>query len=109
MLAVMLRLRFECSTLPTRLDYGVAWTPLLLLDWSLLAVLIGLLCWYWGRSEGWRAALMIGTVGFVLLYGVWMAWWMWSHMRPKEDAEERDWQLEDKKRKRQNRGVGDSV
>lgn len=52
---------------------------------------------------------MIGMVGLVLLYGVWMAWWMWSHMRPKAVAEERDWQLKNKKRKRQNRGGGDSV
>lgn len=109
MLAVMLNFRFEDSASPTRLDYGVAWTPLVLLDWSIFAVLFGLLCWYWGRSEGWRAAVMIGTVGLVLCYGVWVAWWMWSHLQPKASAELQDWNLENKKRKRHLGGVDDIV
>ncbi|KAI4197571.1 MAG: hypothetical protein LQ346_002976 [Caloplaca aetnensis] len=109
MLAVMLNFRFEDSASPTRLDYGVAWTPLVLLDWSIFAVLFGLLCWYWGQSKGWRAALMIGSVGLVLCYGVWVAWWMWSHLQPKAGAELQDWQFEKKKRKRHLGGVDDVV
>lgn len=109
MLAMMLNFRFEDSASPTRLDYGVAWTPLVLLDWSIFAVLFGLLCWYWGRSEGWRAAVMIGTVGLLLCYGVWVAWWMWSHLQPKAGAELHDCHLGKKKRKRHLGGVDDIV
>ncbi|KAL9601576.1 MAG: hypothetical protein Q9219_002410 [cf. Caloplaca sp. 3 TL-2023] len=109
MLAVMLNFRFEGYASVTRLDYGVAWTPLVLLDWSIVAVLMGLLCWYWGRSEGWRAGVMVGTVGAVLCFCVWVAWWMWFHMRPKTGPGHQHWQLEHAEQKRQPGGVDDVV
>lgn len=109
MLAVMLNFRFEGYATVTRLDYGIAWTPLVLLDWSIVAVLIGLVCWYWGRSKGWRAAVMVGTIGALLCFAVWVAWWMWSHMRPKAGTEIQEWQLKSRKRKRHPGGVDDSV
>ncbi|KAL9008017.1 MAG: hypothetical protein Q9173_006817 [Seirophora scorigena] len=109
MLAVMLNFRFEGQRSATRLDYGVAWTPLVLLDWSILAVLMGLLCWYWGRSRGWRAAVMVSTVGIVLCFCVWVAWWMWYHLRPGVGGDREEWQLESKKRERYLGGGDDAV
>ena len=76
----------------TRLDYGVAWTPLVLLDWSILAVLAGLMCWYWETSKGWRAGVMIGSVSAVLCFAMWVAWWMWHNIHRREEKEMADYQ-----------------
>lgn len=52
---------------------------------------------------------MIGTVGAVLCFAAWVAWWMWSHMRPKAGVEIQEWQLKGRKRKRQRGGMDDAV
>ncbi|KAI4137827.1 MAG: hypothetical protein LQ341_004970 [Variospora aurantia] len=109
MLAVMLNFRFEGHSSATRLDYGVAWTPLVLLDWSIVAVLMGLLCWYGGRSRGWRLAVMVSTVGVVLCFAVWLAWWMWFHMRPGAAGDREEPQMESQMQKRYLGGADDAV
>ena len=83
MLAVMLSFRFEGYTSVTRLDYGVAWTPLVLLDWSIMGVLLGIMCWYWRDNVGWRGELMTGVVGTILVFSIWVTWWMYQHLSRK--------------------------
>ena len=81
MLAVMLGFHFEGRDSATRLDYGVAWTPLILLDWSIVAVLVGLLCWYWERGKGWRFGMLFASVGLVFVYVLCLALMMIKKLR----------------------------
>lgn len=83
MLAVMLSFRFEGQVSATRLDLLIAWTPLILLDWSIVGVLLGMSCWYWQRNDGWRAYLMCGTTAATLSFTIWVAIWMWQKMSSK--------------------------
>ena len=46
MLATMLLFRFEAYEEATRKELLLAWSPLVILDWSILSFLGGLLCWY---------------------------------------------------------------
>ena len=46
MLATMLLFRFEEYEEATWKELLLAWSPLALLDWSILSFLCGLLCWY---------------------------------------------------------------
>ena len=39
-----------------------------MLDWSIVAVLIGLLCWYWERSKGWIFGILVVSVGLVFAF-----------------------------------------
>ena len=89
-LAVMLSFQFEGQDSATRLEYGIAWTPPILLDWSTLSVLIGLLCWYWERSTGWRFAILFASVGIVFAVVLWVAFMtgkkIWDGgMEPEDD------------------------
>lgn len=61
----------------------VAWTPLVLLDWSIVGVLLGMSTWYWQKNEGWRAGTLVGSVGVLLGYSIWVAVWMWQKMSNK--------------------------
>ena len=81
MLAVMLSFHFEGHDSLTRLDYRLAWTPLILLDWSIVAVLIGLLCRYWERSKCWSFGLLVASVGLVSAFVLWVALMMWRRLR----------------------------
>lgn len=62
MLAVMLSFRFEGHKSATRLDLIIAWTPLVLLDWSIVGVLLGMCGWYWEKNLGWRAGVLSSTL-----------------------------------------------
>jgi hypothetical protein len=73
MLAVMLSFRFEGNVSATRFDLLIAWTPLVLLDWSIVGVLLGTLCWYWQKNEGWRAWVVCGSTVGLLGFSIWVA------------------------------------
>lgn len=83
MLAIMLSFRFEGHVSATRLDLLIAWTPLVLLDWSIVGVLVGLMLWYCEKNDVWRAAIMTGTMGSLLGFSIWVAIWMWQKMSTK--------------------------
>jgi hypothetical protein len=83
MLAVMLSFRFEGHVSATRLDLLIAWTPLMLLDWSIVGVLLGVLTWYWQNNEGWKAGVMCTSVVTLLVFSIWVAFWMWQKMVAK--------------------------
>lgn len=83
MLAVMLSFRFEGHVSATRLDFIIAWTPLVLLDWSIVGVLLGMSTWYWQKNDGWRGGLMVGSVVTLLCFSIWVAVMMWQKMSNK--------------------------
>ncbi|KAL4922013.1 hypothetical protein BDW62DRAFT_172860 [Aspergillus aurantiobrunneus] len=91
-LATMLLFRFEGMEDATRGDVAIAWSPLILLDVSILEFLVGVVCWYCGKSARWRAALIITQLMLLLGGCVIVCIWMWFNMKEKggmgkEDAE----------------------
>ncbi|KAL8794935.1 MAG: hypothetical protein Q9195_002517 [Heterodermia aff. obscurata] len=81
MLATMLSFHFDGQDSATRWDYGVAWIPLILLDWSIVAVLLGLLCWYWERGKGWRFGMLFAGMVLVFVFVLWLALTMFKKLR----------------------------
>ncbi|KAL5364803.1 hypothetical protein BJX96DRAFT_138999 [Aspergillus floccosus] len=82
-LAIMLLFQFEGLQRATRRDLAVAWSPLILLDLSIVEFLVGMVCWYCGKNARWRGALV--TTQFVGLFSLCMAIsiWMWFYMKEK--------------------------
>ena len=80
MLATMLLFRFEGHSSATRQDLALAWTPLIILDWSILAFVVGLLLWYAEKNEQWRGALMATQLAGLLAFILAIAVWMWNTM-----------------------------
>ena len=87
----MLRFRFEEQNSATVKEYALAWTPLVILDWSIVSFLIGLLVWYGDKSNVLRTALVGLQTAALLAFSCGVAIWMWASMRPgqglgKEEA-----------------------
>lgn len=85
MLATMLPFRFQGQEAATRKDYLLAWSPLVLLDWSIVAFLVGLLLWYGEKSNGWRIALVGSQTALMLVFVCGVAVWMWSSIRRRKE------------------------
>lgn len=73
MLSTMLIFWFE--TVDSRLmgDYCLLWTPVILLDWSILAFLFGLAFWFADRNILWRAIFIGLQTGILLLFSIFVA------------------------------------
>lgn len=73
MLSTMLIFWFE--TVDSRLmsDYCLLWTPVILLDWSILAFLFGLTFWFADRNILCRAILIGLQTGILLLFSIFVA------------------------------------
>ncbi|KAL4993243.1 hypothetical protein BDV10DRAFT_29892 [Aspergillus recurvatus] len=82
-LATMLLFQFEGQEKATRIDLAIAWSPLVLLDLSILEFLIGIVCWYYGKSAYWRGALMATQFTFLIFGCVIVSIWMWFNMKEK--------------------------
>ncbi|KAL1641039.1 hypothetical protein SLS58_006311, partial [Diplodia intermedia] len=54
--STMLMFRFEARELILKREYVLLWTPLVLLDWSIVALLVGVALWCVEKNSGWRAA-----------------------------------------------------
>ncbi|KAL2815269.1 hypothetical protein BDW59DRAFT_153948 [Aspergillus cavernicola] len=57
-MATMLLFQYAGISRITGKDLAVAWSPLLLLDLSIVEFLIGMTCWYSSKNTRWREALM---------------------------------------------------
>lgn len=68
MLATMLIFRFEGHETATRLEYATVRSPLVLLDWGIIAFLVSLITWYTGKQRGWGSIVLAGTVALLLVY-----------------------------------------
>lgn len=66
---------FWFETVDSRLmgDYCLLWTPVILLDWSILAFLFGLAFWFADRNILWRAILIGLQTGLLLLFSIFVA------------------------------------
>jgi hypothetical protein len=83
MISTMLLFRFEGQEVATRRDLALAWFPLIMLDLAIVEYLFGLLLWYNGKNNEWRKALMSSQMGFLLLFSIVVAIWMWQTMSNK--------------------------
>ncbi len=93
MLATMFLFRFEGHDEATRQDLALAWVPLVLLDWSIIAFLVGLLLWYGEKNNVWRTVVVGSQTGVCLLFTCWAAVWMWKTMREKGGLGREDYLL----------------
>jgi len=82
-MATMLLFVFEGVERATRMDLAVAWSPLVLLDISIIEFLIGIVCWYCGKNVRWRGALMATQLVGLLGICIALSLWMWSHLVKK--------------------------
>jgi len=80
MLGTMLLFRYEGHEQPTRFDLAIAWTPLVLLDVSIVELLIGTVIWYGRKNRGWRAAIMSTQLAVLLGGTIVTASWMENTM-----------------------------
>lgn len=83
MLATMLLFRFEGHETATRKHLALAWAPLVGLDWSIVAFVIGLLLWYGEKNKSWRTSIIGFQTGALLVFVSFVAVWMWTTMRRK--------------------------
>jgi hypothetical protein len=81
--ATMLLFQFEGLETPTRRDLAVAWGPLVLLDLSIIEFLLGMVCWYFGKSAYWRGTLMATQFAFLMAICFALSIWMWFYMRKR--------------------------
>jgi hypothetical protein len=82
MLATMGLFRFEDQTnASNRLELASAWIPLVLLDWSIVAFLCGIMAWYAGKNAPWRVLLLGANIGVLMLVAGVIAFGMWKVMR----------------------------
>ena len=77
MLGTMLLFRFEGYESASRKELAIAWSPLLILDWSILSFLVGLMVWYVDKNSGWRGSVMGATTGMCLAFSTWVSIDMW--------------------------------
>jgi hypothetical protein len=92
MLATMLLFCFEGHDAPTRKELGIAWSPLVLLDWAIIEFLVGLMLRYANKSDSWRSSLVAAGLSVLLALTTYIALWMWRDMSVQGDlgAEERE-------------------
>lgn len=81
MLATMLLFRFEGYDIASRKEYALAWSPLVILDWSILSFLVGLVVWYVGKNTGRRGSVIGATTAVCLGFSVWVSVDMWFAIR----------------------------
>ena len=80
MLATMLLFRFEGHDTATRKELALVWIPLVLLDWAIVAFVVGLLLWYGEKNDIWRTTVLGVQTGALLAFVSCAAVWMWSTM-----------------------------
>lgn len=81
MLGAMLLFRFEGLDRATRKELVLACVPLIVLDYSIVTFLIGLVAWYASQSSVYRSALVGISTGIGILFGIWLSFDMVTAMR----------------------------
>ncbi|KJX98261.1 hypothetical protein TI39_contig423g00012 [Zymoseptoria brevis] len=81
MLATMPLFRFEGYVQASRKDLCLAWSPLVILDWSILSFLAGLVTWYTDKNPDFRSSLVGPMTGVGLAFCLWVAVDMWFTIR----------------------------
>lgn len=83
MLGTMLLFRFESHDTALKKHYALLWFPLVLLDWSIVALLLALTLWYVDRNYNWRGIVICSHMGFLLLFSIWVSVRMFHTMKRK--------------------------
>lgn len=95
--ATLLLFFYEGLEKATRTDLAVAWSPLALLDVSIVEFLTGVVCYYCGSKGAWRslmAAQLVGQLGLCIVLSIWV-WFRSLSMS--------GWQEKERGRPRSNR------
>jgi ABC-type xylose transport system permease subunit len=82
-LATMLMFVFQGVEQATRMDLAVAWSPLVLLDLSIIEFLIGIICWYCAKNNTWRGVVMLAQLCSLLGLTIVFSIWIWLHLVQK--------------------------
>jgi hypothetical protein len=90
MTATELLFHFEGFQKATRMDLAFAWLPLVLLDLSIVEFLVGLVCWYYGKSDRWRGTLMVAQSSSLLGGCIIVTIWIFFRMREKGGLGEKE-------------------
>lgn len=77
MLGTMLLFRFQGRENASHKELAIAWSPLIILDWSILTFLVGIVVWYVDKNDGWRGSMIAASTAFCLAFCTWMAVDMW--------------------------------
>lgn len=77
MLGTMLLFRFQGRENASHKELAIAWSPLILLDWSILSFLVGIVVWYVDKNDGWRSSIIAASTAFCLAFCMWMGVDMW--------------------------------
>jgi len=81
MLGTMLLFRFQGRESASHKELAIAWSPLIILDWSILTFLVGIVVWYVDKNNGWRGSIIAASTAFCLMFCTWMAVDMWSAIK----------------------------
>lgn len=87
-ITTMLLFHHEDTKEVKRIDLALAWTPVILLDISLIELLIGITCWYWGKNKHWQGTILALELFGLLSWCVGISAWIWcrtSQNMPKTD------------------------
>ncbi|KAK6419455.1 hypothetical protein LTR95_017058 [Oleoguttula sp. CCFEE 5521] len=73
MVGTMLLFRYEGYQEATRKDLILAWTPLIILDWSIVSFLGGIITWYVAHNPNFRSWLVGASTGVLLAFAMWLS------------------------------------
>lgn len=73
----------------TRRDLAIAWFPLILLDFSIIEFLVGMVCWYSSKNLKWRGALMPTQLAGLIVVCIGLSLWMMGMWFTLKETKER--------------------
>nr|OQO21672.1 hypothetical protein B0A51_10546 [Rachicladosporium sp. CCFEE 5018] len=73
MVGTMLLFRYDGHQEATLRDLILAWTPLIILDWSIISFLGGIILWYVAQNPDFRSWLVGSSTGLLLLFALWLS------------------------------------
>lgn len=79
----MLLFIFETVEMVLMRDYLLIWTPILFLDWSILAFLFGITLWYVEKVDVGKAILIEIQMGIMLVLSLYVSYRMFVILRRK--------------------------
>lgn len=86
--ATMLLFQFESKGTIRRKHLAIAWCPLIILDFSIIEFLVGMVCWYSSKNLEWRGALMATQLAGLMSICIALSLWMLgSFFSPKGNEE----------------------
>ncbi|KAJ5471892.1 hypothetical protein N7539_008835 [Penicillium diatomitis] len=86
-IATMLLFQFEGASDIVRRDMAIAWSPVVLIDLSIIEMLVGMVCWYSSKTKRGNGALMAVYLAVLLSFGIGLSAWMFRKwLSPNETS-----------------------